>query len=237
MTAFVVAAEPIHENAANYFIAELGFYRLGYFVERYQLADLHTAEIEAETPVFGGIESVQKVLPSYIGSPYCPGELQPFMSRKVEWRSINEVREGQFFKPFEEEHKLFSPRIKDNTFECDLLISRIEPEKEVIVTEAITLESEFRVYVCQGEILNICFYKGNPLKQPKLDTITKMVELVTHYSSAFGLDVGVTDTGETVLVEMNDFCCLGNYDLRAIAYARCIAIRWEEAWHQFHKNP
>lgn len=62
MTAYVIAAEPIYENAANYFSAELGFYRLGYAVERYKLSELEGKDVNEETPVFGGMESLQMIL-------------------------------------------------------------------------------------------------------------------------------------------------------------------------------
>lgn len=233
MNAYVVAAEPIHENSGNYFLAELGFYRLGYFVERYDLPDLASAVVSGETPVFGGIESIHLVLASYTGLPYYPPELSDFMFRSVHKRAIGEVRSGEFFKPVEEEHKLFSPRVKDESFDCDLLISKIPIGTEVIVTDAVDFVSEFRVYVCRGEVLNVCFYKGDPLAPPDYAVIKDMVKSCSHYCSAFGLDVGVTVDGATALVEMNDFCCLGNYGLRARDYARSIAIRWEEAWNQF----
>jgi len=233
MNAYVVAAEPIHENSANYFLAELGLYRLGYFVERYNLSDLPSAEVSGETPVFGGIESIHLLLPDYTGLPYYPSELSQFMFRAVNRRPIEEVRLGEFFKPVEEEHKLFSPRVKDESFDCDLLIGKIPVGTEVLVTEAVGFVSEFRAYACGGEVLNVCFYKGDPLTRPDPVVIKGMVESCSHYSSAFGIDVGVTADGATALVEMNDFCCLGNYGLRARDYAHGIAVRWEEIWEQF----
>ena len=61
-----------------------------------------------------------------------------------------------------------------------------------------------------------------------------MISRVSHYAVAFGLDVGVLDTGETAVIEMNDFCCLGNYGLKAQHYAMCIAKRWTEIFRTFH---
>ncbi|MEZ5324748.1 MAG: ATP-grasp domain-containing protein [Verrucomicrobiales bacterium] len=233
MTAYVVDADPIHENSVNYFSAALGFYRLGYFVERYELSALSSFSLSEETPVFGGIESIHTVLPDYTGLPYYPPELAEFMHRNVEKRLIGEVKLGEFFKPAEEDHKLFSPRVKDDSFDSDLLISRIPPETAVFAVQAVKFVSEFRVYVNQGEVLDVCRYKGNPLQFPDTGTIAEMVSRCAYYSSGFGLDVGVTSEGATALVELNDFCCLGNYGLRAIDYARAIAVRWEEAWNQF----
>ena len=233
MTAYVVESPPVHENSVNYFYAALGFYRLGYHVERYKLSELQTKEVSDDTPVFGGMESIQTILPRYVGLPYYPPELAPFMFRSVELREISEIKDGEFFKPREHEHKLFSPRVKDDSFQCELLLGNIPEGTKVLTTPALSFVSEFRIYVHKGKILNICFYKGDPLIQPSLESINSMVSEIGGYAAAFGLDVGVLDDGTTALVELNDFCCLGNYGLKAIDYARCIADRWTEIWEEF----
>lgn len=233
MTAYVIEAPPIHENSINYFSAELGFYRLGYVVERYKLSHLREKDISDETPVFGGMESLQLILPHYVGLPYYPTELSNFMYRDIDSRSIGEVKNGEFFKPFEKDHKLFKGCVKSDSFQCELLLSKIPEQTKVWVSSAVTFCSEYRVYVRAGEILNICFYQGDPLIQPDTNAILAMVSKTKGYATAYGLDVGVLENGKTALVELNDFCCLGNYGLKAIEYARCIAERWPELWTQF----
>ena len=42
---------------------------------------------------------------------------------------------------------------------------------------------------------------------PDVEAIKDMITKVSHFSIAFGLDVGVLSTGE-IAIEMNDFCCL-----------------------------
>lgn len=233
MTAYVIDAPPIHENSVNYFYAALGLYRLGYHVERYQLSELSSKEVTEETPVFGGMESILAILPNYVGLPYYPPEIERYMFREVELRDIRDVKDGEFFKPREHEHKLFSPRIKDESFQCELLLGSIPEETKVLTSPALSFVSEFRVYVHQGKVLNVCYYKGDPLVQPSLETIKTMVPEIGGYAAAFGLDVGVLEDGRTTLVELNDFCCIGNYGLKAIDYARCIADRWPEIWTRF----
>lgn len=233
MLAYVIEAPPIHENSINYFSAELGFYRLGYAVERFKLSQLKEADISDETPVFGGMESLRVVLPSYDGLPYYPPELSDFMYRRVEIREIHEVKQGEFFKPQASDQKLFRACVKDSSFQSELLLGQIPAGTKVVVADAVKFCSESRVYVCDGEILNICFYKGNPLSQPDVKAIRSMVAATKGYASAYGLDVGVLEDGRTALVELNDFCCLGNYGLKAVEYARCIAKRWPEIWAKY----
>lgn len=234
MIAYVVQAQPIHENSINYFSAELGFYRLGYVVERFKLSELKEAVVSAETPVFGGMESLQIVLPHYVGLPYYPPELSGFMYRNADIREISTVKIGEFFKPQEREHKLFNSYVKDDSFQCELLLGQVPVGTRVVVSDAVNFQAEYRVYVRGGEILNICFYKGDPLIQPDISAVAAMVSATADYAAAYGLDVGILDDGRTALVELNDFCCLGNYGLKAVEYAQCIAERWPEVWSKFH---
>ena len=233
MEAFVIESPPIHENSVNYFSAELGFYRLGYYVERYKLNQIKELRITQETPVFGGIESIMSVFPSYVGLPYYPKTLDGFMSRTVENRAIEEVKAGEFFKPLVHQHKLFCPTVRDASFGCELTIGKIPKGTEVLVSKAINFRSEFRVYVSHGEILNICNYKGDPSMLPDVDRIKAMIRSYETSVASYGLDVGVLESGQTALVEVNDFCCLGNYGLKAVQYAKCIADRWSQIWAEY----
>lgn len=234
MLAYVIQSPPIHANAINYFSAALGFYRLGYVVERFKLSELskkvNSAEITNETPVFGGMESLQKVLPHYTGLPHYPTELKDFMYREVSVCDISDVKEGDFFKPQETQQKLFLPRVKDRSFQCELTLGKVPTGTQVLTSKAVKFIAEYRVYVLHGEVLNVCFYKGNPLVQTNVEAITQMVSKTKHYAAAYCIDAGVLDTGKTALVELSDFCCVGNYGLKAIDYAKCIAERWPELW-------
>lgn len=233
MTAYVVAADPIHENSINYFSANLGFYRLGYHVERFKLSELKSKDIDESTPVFGGMESMEIVLPKYTGLNYYPLELNDFMYRDVKEVNVEDVSMGNFFKPLPEDHKMFSPVVKSDTLQCSLILGRIPKEHKVLSTQAVKFLSEYRVYVTNGDILDICYYKGDPLELPDAKVIREMVSLVSHYSVSFSVDVGILESGETALVEMNDFCCLGNYGLNAREYAMAIANRWTEIYNLY----
>jgi len=179
------------------------------------------------------MESLQIAIPNYIGLPYYPPELEQFMFRTVELRDISEVKAGEFFKPQEHEHKLFSPLLRDDSLQCELLIARLPTLTQVLASPPINFISEYRVYVSDGEILDICRYKGDPLVLPNIASVVEMVKRTSHYACAYGLDVGILKSGETALVEVNDFCCLGNYGLGAREYSGCIAERWVDVWRKF----
>ncbi|MEO1621723.1 MAG: ATP-grasp domain-containing protein, partial [Cyanobacteria bacterium J06632_3] len=147
-----------------------------------------------------------------------------------EIRDIEAVQPGEFFKPLESQQKLFLPRVKDRSFQCELLLDKIPAGTRVWVSSAVSFLAEYRVYVRRGQVLNVCFYKGDPLIQPEVGAIAAMVSATKSCAVAYAIDVGVLESGETALVELSDFCCLGNYGLKAIDYAACIAERWAEVW-------
>jgi hypothetical protein len=232
MQAYVIDAEPIHENSINYFAATLGFYRIGYFVDRYKLSDLPRLDVSVDTPVFGGLESIMSVFPGYRSIPHYPEELKGFLGREIEVRPLAEVRPGEFFKPLEHEHKLFNPMIMSDSVPAGIITGSLAPDHRVYATQAIQLVSEFRCYVLRREILAIHCYKGDCTVFPKRETLLAMVEAFDASPVAYGLDVGVTAEGETVVVEVNDFCCLGNYGIRPAPYAFAIAARWSQLWKE-----
>lgn len=230
MQAYVIDAEPVHENSINYFSATLGFYRIGYYVDRYKLSELPGLNLSEDTPVFGGFESIMSVFPGYVSIPHYPEELRPFLKRRVEVKKLGEIPQGTFFKPLEHEHKLFNPMIMADTVPAGIVTGSLPPDHLVYASDPIEIISEFRCYVLRREVQAIHCYKGDCTVFPDRSEILSMVTRFESSPVAYGLDVGVTSKGETVLIEVNDFCCLGNYGIRPAAYAYCIATRWEQLW-------
>ena len=58
--------------------------------------------------------------------------------------------------------------------------------------------------------------------------IDNMIKDFTDCPSAFSLDVGLTDDGRTLLVEVNDYWALGSYGLEGKDYALLCARRMRE---------
>ena len=56
-------------------------------------------------------------------------------------------------------------------------------------------------------------------------TIEKMVSCFCSAPAGYSLDVGVTESGETALVEVNDGFSLGTYGLDPIEYAKLLSAR------------
>jgi len=100
---------------------------------------------------------------------------------------------------------------------------------------------EYRVYVCQGEILGMAQYDEGYPDLPGIEPLTldesRVREMVRVYQAngapaGYGLDVGVSDEdGRTLLVEVNDGWALGYYPwgtLKPREYLRLLLARWEE---------
>ena len=233
MQAYVLDAEEVQENAINYHAASLGFYRIGYYVDRFKLSQLkELRDVSEETPVFGGRTCIQHFFPGYISIPHYPASLRGFLHREIEVRPAGEVRDGEFFKPLEPDHKFFTPMVKDDSVASALTLQAIPPDRPVYVTRPIKILAEYRCYVLRREVLALNFYKGDWAVFPDPAVVAAMVEQYEECPVAYGLDVGVLDDGKTVLIEVNDFCCLGNYGIRPTPYAAAIAARWEQLWKE-----
>ena len=110
----------------------------------------------------------------------------------------------------------------------------ISGEEAVWVQEAVEFVSEWRVYVQEGVILQVCNYRGDPLWFPDRGVVEAGLAAYRAAPRAYGIDWGVTTSGETLLVEVNDAFALGNYGLRPQEYAALVEARWREltGWDQ-----
>lgn len=92
--------------------------------------------------------------------------------------------------------------------------------------------SEFRVYIVHGKMVGIARYdQGESERVPEPDHTVIASMLNDHLSApaAYAIDVGVLNTGETVLVEVNDGWALGYYPgVSPGAYKALLAARWHE---------
>lgn len=72
-------------------------------------------------------------------------------------------------------------------------------------------KSEFRCFVYEKELLDIRRYSGDYSILPDFDKIKGMITVYSNSPHAYTLDVGVTENGETVVIEVHDFFSCGLY--------------------------
>lgn len=106
--------------------------------------------------------------------------------------------------------------------------SRRDP---VWTSDPVVFLSEWRVYVANGVILDIKFANGEDrTKTPDVDVIKNAITTLHNAGEAwagFAIDFGVTDKGETLLVEENDGFSIGAYDdLASEKYWEMVVARW-----------
>lgn len=117
-------------------------------------------------------------------------------------------------------------------------------DTEVWMSEPVRFRSEWRYYVCAREVLGSSRYDADGADDapaPDEAFLHDAVRLMAASAgpAAYAIDLGVLDSGETVLVEVNDAWALGLYG-RAVEprrYLDLLATRWSELVHSFSSQP
>jgi hypothetical protein len=109
------------------------------------------------------------------------------------------------------------------------------PEGEVWTSEPLQLLAEWRVYVREGRVLGDGRYDNGEDDSLVFcpETVSAMVAAFENSGGAprgYALDVALTDSGRTVLVEATDGWAIGYYkgSCAPVAYAELLAARWRE---------
>lgn len=160
-----------------------------------------------------------------------PEELTEFLGRKI-WRSTlftitsHEDCWHVFVKPIYDV-KRFSGTVLDECKDLIKLGGGLE-DIEVWCSERVNFLSEWRLWVVGGEILGLVPYAGRWDLFPDTDVLRRAVAAYHSAPAAYTLDFGVTDRGETLLVEASDGFALRSFGLEPEKYVRFLAARWEE---------
>ena len=211
-----------------------GLRLLGYEVVWFDREDYSKLEITKDTLVVGLIntyvDSISSLGIEMQNFDY-PDELSPWLGRKIAQKQIGEVRKESnswpvFIKPANE-RKTFTGQLVSKF--ADLISSATLPKDFLVwASEPVRFVSEYRCFILNGEVVGCKNYKGDVLVFPDSKAITDMVAAWKSAPKAYCLDVGVTDNGQTLLVEVNDAHSAGDYGLHPIIYARFLEARWCE---------
>lgn len=98
----------------------------------------------------------------------------------------------------------------------------------VLCSDLVDFKVEFRCFIRYRDILDIRRYKGDWDKVIDVEVVRQAIADFENQPNAYALDFGVTDKGETVLVEVNEGHSLGSYGLSAQHYAKFLSARWAE---------
>lgn len=195
-----------------------------------------TLPLNPTTLVAGGIRTVEAAM-RQIGwrvpiANNLPDELTDYFGREVRKTTLGAVRsewanqnpQPCFLKPLTQ-NKLFGAIALYDVDDLCTVESQSD-DTPVIVSNYVLFESEWRVFVIDGEIIGMSYYQGNCFAYPSANTIKSAIAAFHSAPAGYGIDFGVLSDGRTVLIEANDGYSLGSYNLNSVDYARLLEARW-----------
>ena len=193
--------------------------------------------LQAQVPVVGSVESTQqlfskKTIPKPLN---VPEELLPYAGRTIERLRLGDAivrmesnKHPMFIKPADT-CKLFTGGVISSPAHVAFLFAGIDTDTPVLISPEIDFVTEYRLFINRDrEISSMRHYSGDPFITPSLPVVKDMIAAYTKAPRCYALDVGVTSSGKTVVVECNDFWSLGTYGMDPVAYSRMLAQRWHE---------
>jgi len=99
------------------------------------------------------------------------------------------------------------------------------PEGNYQISETIDIESEYRCFVYDGELVGIHHYSGSFYKYPNIEEIKSMIKAYSSQPISYTLDVGIY-RDETVIIEVHDFFSCGLYGFANYKILPQMFTRW-----------
>lgn len=232
-----ILAPDDHVFSLNRVTARMGFLSMGADVRMFLPDDFDRIDLQHDDIVVGGIGFAQRGMRRLgLRVPELesvPAALEAFAGRRI-WRSTmrdlrSRVEGGDviFAKPRPDRLKAFNGQLF-SSFKDLIPTAHVEDDEPVDCAEPINLLSEHRCFVLRGDPIGLRHYKGDPLVLPDPDAIRRSVASYPDAPMGCAIDYGVTEDGETVVVEVNDGYAVGAYGLAPAHYANLIAARWDE---------
>lgn len=163
-----------------------------------------------------------------------PESLKPYLGRDIvemNFGNLNKEHYPCFVKPASQ-IKLFTGDIVSHDEHIGYLVLRgAKPDTRIIKSTLVNFESEYRCFVTRGELRGMKHYIGDFELFPNMAMVHEMIsefEKSGEAPWAYTLDVGVTDNGLTLLVEVNDMWAIGSYGLDGDTYALLCARRMKQ---------
>jgi len=221
------------------FYANNGCKLLGMEVELFEYVDSDTLEIDKDSEiVIAGVPVMIKMFEKFGGlipNPLdIPEEIKEFCGRETNIGTLRDLYETTSYPVFVKpatKGKLFDGQIVSCKEELELFqyVDEMDGwDTDVFSSEVVKIMSEFRCFVMNGEIYDCRKYKGEYSAVPDFFLIQECVEAYKSSPVAYAIDFGVTDKGETILIEANDGYSLGPYGFDSYNYTRMMILRWKE---------
>jgi len=190
--------------------------------------DILIGSVEATNMFF---DALDVDAPTYIGYPE---ELNEFYGRKIYKTTFGErPKEYPYFLKPANDIKLFTGSLVENDGHIDIIKNwmanrPIEDSLEMYISEPIDFVSEYRCFVLEQNLVGMKHYQGDFTVFPNVDVVNQIMNTYSNCPVAYTIDVGVTSTGETCIVELNDFWAIGSYGLDGNTYVIMLIRRFHE---------
>jgi hypothetical protein len=99
---------------------------------------------------------------------------------------------------------------------------------ECWVSEVVNFESEYRLFLNKGKLIGCKHYWGDYRISLDWKVVDQALSDIKVQPFGWCLDWGVTDKGQTILIEANDGYSIGNYGLDGVDYAKLLRDRFLE---------
>lgn len=227
-------------NWMNRDIMKDGSYQLGHIVE---LVDAVPDHIDEDCFFYGGVAFINDVVQrfGYTANPlgYIPNELLPYSGRTIWTGTLAEAEVFSkttplFVKPIPERQKEFNGFVMSGAqMDTIYYINYVANGDEVVMLSTVVdIQSEWRCFVLNGELIGSKHYKGDFRISPDYKVMDEIISKWEGSHVAWSCDLGVTDKGQTIIVECHDVMCLGLYGLESKLAALMVQKRWEQIHEQ-----
>ncbi len=222
------------------YTAYYGAQMLGYNIEFYQNADQCFEKIKQHsfpgTLCVGGIDTLRKIMEMIgcaqpeVHSPHT--HLPYFVGRKITETTLGEIRSNKFDTPY-----FIKPLVLDKAFtgyvvhysDLDLIrVRSLSDDTKILHSETVKFISEYRIFIQNKNIIGAKNYAGKYDVLPNFNIIKNAIEHYVDQKSSYSLDFGITDQGETLLIEINDAFGIAPYGLEPTKYLKFLMARWQE---------
>lgn len=163
-----------------------------------------------------------------------PDFLLPFAKREIDFKTRKSFIDGNYHLPiFIKPHsrfKAFSSGIATSKFTIDFELNNIPDDFMIMTSEIIDIQTEYRCFVTNNELVGIKHYKGDFKIFPNknhFDEIYEMIKLCEGKCASYSLDIGLNND-ILYLIEMQDAWSIGNYGLDGKTYIKFLLNRWNE---------
>jgi hypothetical protein len=163
---------------------------------------------------------------------YIPNGLEKYAGRNITKSTIGEVmyrinnKEFLFVKP------ILTKEFPAQVVTCLPLITFVgqnfNDSMECWVSNVVNFTSEYRLFLHNKQLIGCKHYWGDFKISLDWKVVESALADLREQPIGWCLDFGVTDKGETLLIEANDGYSIGNYGLDGLDYAKLIKDRFLE---------